>query len=270
MNRNSPVADWIERSSSERQRSHVQIVLGASKIKRSRIPLGLPIMSRSIFADNKRRQGIAEIEFRYFRQRAVAEIPSICQSISRFNDLKAEFSFWTDTSTGEDHLQLNFGRRKMDVNDLEEKPAIEKGPSLVYSLGRAGDFTSTVLYPASSPLGSVEEDHIFIRIGSYSGHQLLSRLRSDIKDLVSYAFVSSLETDASLRDRIRYWWLRRTHPQQIEKKFVRPLSPSKFLAAASKFTLMSLIVALLRPIGWVLAYVLLLYLGFASLTVHLH
>jgi hypothetical protein len=227
-------------------------------------------MRQAIFAANKTRQSIAEIEFRYFRQRAIAEIPTICQSISRFTDLQAEFSFWTDTSNGEDHLQLNFGKRKTGLNDFEEKPAIEKGPSLVYSLGRTGGTVSTVLYPASSPLGGVAEDHIFIRIGSYSGLQLLSRLRSDIKDLVSYAFVSSLETDPSLHDRIRLWWLRQTHPQQVEKKFVRPLSPSKFVAAASTFTMTSLIVALLRPIGLVLAYLLLLYLGFANLAEHLH
>jgi hypothetical protein len=225
---------------------------------------------KSVFAPAKLRQEIAEIEFRYFRKRASEEIPAICRSIERFDALQREFSFWIDKSNGEDHLQLNFGKRKMGVNDLDEKPAIEKGPSLVYTLGRTGGVVSTVLFPASSTLGSVQEDHIFLRIGSYSAQELLSRLRSDIKDLVSYTFVSSLETEPSIRDRIRFWWLRSTHPQSKEKKFIRPLSPTLLLTSASRFTMTSLVVALLRPLALVLAYVLLVYLGFASLAQHLH
>lgn len=224
----------------------------------------------SVFAAAKLRQGIGEIEFRYFRKRASEEIPAICRSIKRFDALQREFSFWIDKSNGEDHLQLNFGKRKIGVNDLDEKPAIEKGPSLVYSLSRTGGVVSTALFPASSTLGGVAEDHIFLRIGSYSAHQLLSRLRSDIKDLVSYTFISSLETESSVHDKIRFWWLRNTHPHSKDKKFVRPLSPGMLLTSASRFTMTSLVIALLRPLALVLAYLLLVYLGFASLAQHLH
>jgi hypothetical protein len=224
---------------------------------------------RSVFADAKQRQEIQEIEFRYFRNRVSEEIPAICQSIERFDALRREFPFRIDKSNGEDHLQINFGKRKMGINDLDGKPAIEKGPSLVYTVGPTNGVVSTVLYPASSTLGGVEEDHIFLRIGSYSAHELLSRLRSDMKDLVSYAFISSIETDPSIRDRIRFWWLRSTHPHSKEKKFVRPLTPGRLLTSASRFTMMSLVIALLRPLGLVFAYLLLIYLGFANLAQHL-
>ncbi|MGH6752313.1 MAG: hypothetical protein ACREDP_09115, partial [Bradyrhizobium sp.] len=60
-----------------------------------------------------------------------------------------------------------------------------------------------------------------------------------------------------------------THPHSKEKKFVRPLTPGGLLTSASKFTMMSLVIALLRPLGLVFAYLLLVYLGFANLAQHL-
>ncbi|ACF02851.1 hypothetical protein Rpal_4355 [Rhodopseudomonas palustris TIE-1] len=192
-------------------------------------------------------------------------IPEICQTVDRFDALKREFSFWVDRHNGEDHLQLNFGRRKVGVNDFDGKPAIEKGASLVYTLSRTGGVVSTVLYPASSELGRVEQDHIFLRIGSYSGFQLLSKLRSDLEDLVAYTFVSSIEAVPSVRDRIRFWWLLRTHPQSVDGKFVRPLRATTLMISASKFTAAYLVAALLRPTVIVVAYLLFVYLGFANL-----
>jgi len=224
----------------------------------------------SIFAAERLRHEIAHIEFRYFLKNARSDIESICRSLERFEALKKEFSFGIVSSNEEDHLQVEFRKRKLAFKDLEGNAAIEKGPSLVYTIGRTGGVVTTILFPASSPLGGVPEDHIFLRIGPYSAHQLRSRLRGDLTDLVSYAFVSGLETDPSIRDRLRFWWLRTTHPHSVEKKFVRPLTPGKLFTSASKFTITSLVVALMKPLAFVIAYIILVYLGLSSLTQHLH
>ncbi|WP_398471340.1 hypothetical protein [Tardiphaga sp.] len=223
-----------------------------------------------IFSRARLRQSIAEIEFRYFRDRAQRAIIDRIAKFSRFGELKSEFGFRIDTSNGSDHIQINFGKRKLGVLDLEDKPAIEKGASLVYSLGRTGGIVACVLYPATSPLGSVAEDHIFLRVGTFSGQKLLSHLDSDLKDLISYTFVSSLETSPSLRDRLRFFWLRLTHPQQISGNFVRPVTPSKLLASGFRFTAASLLVAMLRPLGVLIFSLLLIYLGLNYLTPHIH
>ena len=168
---------------------------------------------QSVFTDARRKQSIAATEFRQFRERAILEIPAICGSLDRFAELEREFSFRIDELDEQDHLQCSFGSRSMDdIRDFEGKPAIEKGPRLVYSLSRTGGLMMTDLFSASSTLGRVSEDHVSIRIGSYSAYQLLKRLRTDIRLLVSYTFISSLETTPSIRDRIRVWWMRKTRP----------------------------------------------------------
>lgn len=49
----------------------------------------------------------------------------------------------------------------------------------------------------------MKEDHIFLEAGNYSGIDLLGKLRSDLKDLGAYVYVSSLSTwSASLTDPI--------------------------------------------------------------------
>jgi hypothetical protein len=146
----------------------------------------------------------------------------------------------------------------------------ETGPSLLYSLGPVRGFVAVALYPARSEAGGVHEEIIFLRIGPYGALWLHAQLSSDLNDLVSYAFVSSLETTPTLRDRLRFWWLRKTHPQQLEGKFALPLSVGQLISAASKFTAASLTIALLRPLGILAAYFLLVYLGLATLSDHLH
>ena len=91
------------------------------------------------------RQEIAEIEFRFFLKNARSEIKLACQSIERFEALRREFSFRVTESVEEDHLQVEFMKRKLGINDLEGNPAIEKGPSLVYTIGPAGGAITTVL-----------------------------------------------------------------------------------------------------------------------------
>ena len=227
-------------------------------------------VKKSIFHSAVLRHEIGQIEFSFFRQRAIDRVPEICKSIPRFDELRAEFSFWIDKDGGDDHLQINFGTRKMWARGLSGGTVAEKGPSLVYSLSPADGNIAAVLFPAQSDLGRVKEDHIFLRIGQYSGIDLLDKLRTDLKDLVAYTYISSLELDPSIADRIRFWWLRTTRPHSLEKQFVRPLNPNALVASASKFTITSLLVALMRPIGWLLAYVLLIYLGLSKLTEHLH
>jgi len=128
---------------------------------------------QSVFTDARRKQSIAATEFRQFRERAILEIPAICGSLDRFAELEREFSFRIDELDEQDHLQCSFGSRSMDdIRDFEGKLEIEKGPRLVYSLSRTGGLMMTDLFSASSTLGGVSEDHVSLRIGSYSAYQL--------------------------------------------------------------------------------------------------
>ncbi|MCP1844421.1 hypothetical protein ACVIHI_002658 [Bradyrhizobium sp. USDA 4524] len=224
----------------------------------------------SIFYKTRYRQEKGQIEFSHFRQLAVQQIPEICQSIDRFDGIRRAFSFWVDKTDEEDRLQINFGTRKMWAKGVDGGTVAERGPRLLYSLSSIDGVVLTALYPATSELGSVAEDHIFLRIGHYGGIDLLDKLRSDLKDLVAYAYVSSLELEPTIADRIRFWWLRKTQPHSIDQKFVRPLTPMTWAASASKFTAAAFLIALLRPVGVLLAYLVLVYLGLAALGEHLH
>ena len=96
--------------------------------------------------------------------------------------------------------------------------ASENGPSLVYSQGPTGDIV-VVLYPPSSQLGRVNEKLIFLRKQERSAAKLMGGLRQDLKDLVAYAHVGSIDGDPSWG---QWWWikwLRFTLPSQRDKDF---------------------------------------------------
>ncbi|WP_164632844.1 hypothetical protein [Rhodopseudomonas sp. WA056] len=218
----------------------------------------------SVFEAVRLQREIAHIEFRYFRKRALAEAYKVACTVDRFECLEREFSFRV-VSKEEDHIQIGFGKRKMGIRDFDGMAAVETGPSLVYTLSRTSGVFSATLFPATSKLGGVKEDHIFLRIGSYGGPQMSSWLRSDIGDLVSYAFVSSLETSPSVLDRFRFWWLRSTRPLSSEGKFTAKLSPKELFTSSSAFMLKSVAVSLARQIVNLAAYSALIYLGWSQI-----
>jgi hypothetical protein len=159
--------------------------------------------------------------------------------------------------------QISFGHRPMRRRDLGGKWAVEEGATLHYSLGDGGH-VATTLYGAESELGRMDEKMIFLRIGYYSGYQLKTFLKRDIRDLTSYMYVSSVDTEPTLRQRARVWFLRHFHPVQVDGKFEHAKG-NKWVGSAADFTARTLLLVLLKPIGIAVAISVLAILGYEQL-----
>jgi hypothetical protein len=211
------------------------------------------IFSRSYF-----RISVGSIEFKRFKDLVVPNIKILTEKTQRFKALEEHFSFHMDTSK-EEALQLSFGSRNMLRRDSAEKAATEKGAALLYTLGPTGEVT-VILYPAASILAKPLEDHIYLRIGRYSGYRLSRLLRRDLKDLVAYSCVTSLDAEATLGEKLRIWWLRRTRPMQIKGEYIRPLT-SRHAGTPSEFTTRTMAMALLKPLAVLAIAALLICFG---------
>jgi hypothetical protein len=210
------------------------------------------IFSRSYF-----RISVGSIEFKRFKDLVVPNIKILTEKTPRFKALEEHFSFHIDNSQ-EEALRLSFGSRNMLRRDSAEK-ATERGAALLYTLGPTGEVT-VILYPATSDLAKPVEDHIYLRIGRYSGYQLSRPLRRDLKDLVAYSCVTSLDAEATLSERLRIWWLRHTRPMQIKGEYVRPLT-SRHTGTPSESTTRTMAMALLKPLAVLAIAALLVYFG---------
>ncbi|MGF0537294.1 hypothetical protein ACQQ2Q_04805 [Agrobacterium sp. ES01] len=217
------------------------------------------------------------LEFDVFLDAAKEEAMRFTKEFERFQILKREWGFVlpdkeailrrNEKGAYEIHRQstyeIGFAGHLMGRKDLNGKPAFEHGATLHYSLGDGGQVVTSI-YGAYSELGRMEEKIIFLRIGHYTGYQLKTLLERDIKDLVAYAYVSSADTDPTFRESTRVWFLRHFHPRQVDGDFVPPTG-NKWVGSAADFTMRTLLLVLLKPIGIALAIAVLLFLGFESL-----
>jgi hypothetical protein len=112
-------------------------------------------------------------------------------------------------------LQVSFGSRLLFRPDPQGKAAYEAGPSLVYSRGPTGEMT-VIMFPIKSEVASVTEDTIILRIGYFDFWELYLGVRQDMSDLVSYAYVSSIDLNPTLGQRMRIGWLRFASRQHID------------------------------------------------------
>ncbi len=165
-------------------------------------------VNTDIFSRSYYRISVGSIEFKYFKDLVLPEIKLLTEKVPRFKALEEHFSFHVDNSR-EDALTLSFGSRSMLRKDAAGHAVQEKGAALAYTLGPTGEVT-VVLLPATSSLSKPAEDHIRLRTGRYSGQSLARGLRHDLKDLVAYSCVTSLDAEATPAEQLRVWWLRRT------------------------------------------------------------
>ncbi len=215
-------------------------------------------MDTDIFSRSSFRISVGSIEFKYFKDLALPDIKMLAEKTPRFKALEEHFSFHIDNSR-EEALELSFGSRRMSHKDDAGNAAAEKGAALQYRLRSTGD-VAVILYPATSSLGKPVEDYIYLRIGRYSGKYLAKRLRRDLKDLVAYGCATSLDAEATLSEKLRVWWLRRTRPMQIKGGYVRPLT-FRHPGTPSDFTTRTMAMALLKPVTVLAIAALLVYFG---------
>lgn len=172
---------------------------------------------RLIYLKAYNRRFDAEVEFRHFKDHVRADIESMKAGIDGFAELVAYHSFYVDDGSTPETVQIWFGRRAMGRRTFEGKTAIEDGATLLYSMGPSGE-VGTILYPSTSSFGSMEESYLYVRIGPYTAHRLRQHLRRDLRNLVVYHYLSSIDTDTTWWQRRKMWWLRNVSARRIKDK----------------------------------------------------
>lgn len=218
------------------------------------------------FQRSANRRFDAAVEFKAFQKKAPGHIREAIANRPRFKALDDLFSFYVDAPSS-DTVEARFGTRSMFRTGPHGKLGMEEGPTLHYSLGGGGDVVVS-LYPCHSNLARTFESQIHLRIGRYTAHQLLSRVPSDVADLVAYGHVSSFDGDPAIAESFRIWLLRKTRSMQVGGRFVKPAMLAHLyrgLDYSSKSLLSAAFLSVLKPIGLVIAAFLLGYLGFTHL-----
>jgi len=158
------------------------------------------------FSVGSRRFKNAQIEFAWFKSQAEQDIPDLAASIPDFAALEAYAGFYV-IARDRDAVEARFGNRPTGRQNSSGAYQSESGASLVYSLAPTGH-VATMLFPASSEFVRVPEDVVFVRIGRIGGIALHRRLRKDLKLLVAYQRVTSIDTSPSIREKALVWWMR--------------------------------------------------------------
>lgn len=181
-------------------------------------------------------------------ERSLAETPGFAEFdpyVSHYIEADPEIPGW---------MQVWFGNRPMrGRRALKGGIAVESGPSLVYSRGPSGEM-AVIMYPVKSDLASVGEDAIILRIGFLNFWDLYLGVRQDMRDLIAYAYATSIDLKPSWRQKLRVKWLRFTRRQIIDDEHRYPPIGSAAwklftMAAAGSFTgLFKLIVP--AAAGW--------------------
>lgn len=212
------------------------------------------------FAKAVFRRQVARIEFDAFQENAEIAIRAACNKVPRFQAIEQHYSFYIKIFH-QDTVQVWFGKRPMFCKDIDGRGAVECGACLLYSLGPTGDVIVT-MYPCRSTLAKVAEDRIYIGLGRFSAYQILKRIDSDVRTLVAYCYVSSLDAEASWNERLWIAWLRRIKPSEVDGKFVAGSSAlvGSTLREFYRAALLGAFTAILRPVGYVAVALVLIHL----------
>lgn len=238
----------------------------------------------------------ARYEFEWFKVSATSCVRPAVDRIRRFKPLEDEYSFFFHEAS-RDTFQISFGSRftgrkslaraetgrhlpevggqternndiwQFDSWDTKEKIVSERGPSLVYSFGPTG-LVAVFMYPSKSDFHSAPEALICLYIGYVSSLKLCKRLPSDLRSLVAYGYVTSIDGNPTLAEKIHIGWLRKIRPSSIDNNIS---IQSKFnpVVATIKFAISSLFVATLKPAAVVIVVLLLIHFGYQDLTLYL-
>jgi hypothetical protein len=187
--------------------------------------------------------------------------------LSRLGPLREEYGLYADFYRDE-LVQFSFGNRYTGREILHNNPpapkrfefVIERGPHLSYSVGPTGAI-AVILYPPQSKLAAATEDLIFLGIGRFSGMQLKDRLRRDMKALIAYTYVTSVDGSPTFGERIKVWWLQTAYPHGKEGEFrLGKLRPGAVGMSVVKTVASATFVALIRPAATIIVVALALKL----------
>ncbi|ASQ13113.1 hypothetical protein [Sinorhizobium meliloti] len=149
---------------------------------------------------------------KYVIERRLDEAPGfaeIAPFVPHFVDTDPRLPGW---------VQVRFGSRPMGGRRTGSGGiAFETGPTLVYSRGPTGEM-AVIMYPIGSQVASVPEDSLVLRIGYYDYWDLYLGVRQDMRDLMAYAYVTSIDLKPTLGQSLRIRWLRFASRQHVDGK----------------------------------------------------
>jgi hypothetical protein len=213
-----------------------------------------------------RRYKDAEHDWRLFKETAESTIASLIALNPDFAALEAYCGFYCHLGI-ETTVQVEFANRIMGRKTLKGATASENGATLVYSFGPTG-WVAVMLFPPKSELGRVNEDHIYLRIIPASAARLLEKLPRDLRDLVRYQRVASLDGTPRLGERLRIAWLRYWSRMQVNGE-TKAARSSEHLGLVVEFSTgklaFAMAMAILKPVGVLIVAYLLIRFGMPHL-----
>lgn len=224
--------------------------------------LGVAALISDPFSKSYRRVFAATLEFEDFKKFASKHIGQIVDDNKRLKVL-TDFIGYHIRDSDEDTLQLTINKRPLRRRDPQEKWAVENGPTLLYSKGAAGDIV-VIVYPASSSVATAREDHLFLRIGQFSAHELKNFLKKDISDFAAYSHATIIDGDTTWGEWLRVLWLRFTRAKQVDGKYQGP-SINSHVVYGLEILARATIMSALKPAMILLVAALLLYFGASHL-----
>lgn len=202
----------------------------------------------------------AKMEFEYFRESATEIARSEVNYIARAAPLISAHGFIAQ-SFDKFTVQIWLGNRPTGRETINKGGSTaEIGATLLYSFGPTGR-TAVILYLAKSEFMKAKEEYIVRALRNMTDYQLRRRIRRDLRDLVAYTYMTTLDGSPIFRERMRVSWIRLVCPMQIDGKQSR--KGAQFAYKGVGFVARIGLIAALRPWGIFALILLLLWLGFS-------
>jgi hypothetical protein len=212
-------------------------------------------MSQHPYTKKAKAYRVAEAAFDEFKHQAQTLVRDEITKIPRAKPLIDAHALLVE-ETSENSLQAWFGRRPTGRRTPDGISDVEVGASLVYSLGANG-LVAAILYPAESEMhGGIEK---WIILGFRSAPHLQKALPKDLRALVAYCHVTSIDGSPRYSERWLVRWLRLSKRREINGK--QSIAGIGFLARAAELVARAGLTAIFR-IG--LIVVVLLLAGWAG------
>jgi hypothetical protein len=200
----------------------------------------------------------AMIEFAFFKELAPRKRILQAMQDNGFEAITSRTSFMV-MDKEEDRLQISLGKRKPPFPNLKGNSFLERGASLVYSRSEFGNI-AIIISPCESDMAEMEETHIFIGLGRFTGHQLSARLERDLRHLLRYHYVSSIGLVPTRGQRLWPKYMRWCCPTGTENGF-KISKRQEHLQSATSFVGSTVGTIVLQPLLTALIVTLMLYFG---------
>jgi hypothetical protein len=198
-------------------------------------------------------------DFDYFATNALASIPETLKRIPRATALEQANSFLVKR-TSPTSLQAWFGRRTTGRPTIETGGMdVENGAHLVYSLGPTG-LAAAILYPARSEGATASESYLVL--GFWKPEHLVEQIEGHLRVLAAYQYVTSIDGQPTLSERLTVRWLRLVCLREIDGQ--QSVATKVVFGWLAGMATRGLFAAFFRNVLFVALVLFLLWLGFDS------